>query len=295
MDPFSAEGELLNIHSAFHSGQYQNVIDFDTAALSPENQLPAQVLRLRAQIALGQYEESLAEPSIEEDSPDLSAVRALALQSTGKTDAALQLAQELAENYPENNTVQVLAATVLQAQGHSEEALALLSKHQGNLEAVSLIVQIQLQQNRTDLALKEVQAAKRWGQDSLLVNVAESWVGLRVGGEKYQSAFYVYEELASAPGTSAPLSIVGQAVSEIHLGRLPEADAALTSALEQYPTDVELIANSIVLNVLAGKQTEDLESRLQQVQPTHPLLTDIQEKSEFFDTAAAKFSAKVSS
>ncbi|KAJ5188328.1 Tetratricopeptide-like helical [Penicillium cf. griseofulvum] len=295
MDPFSAEGELLNIHSAFHSGQYQNVIDFETSALSPENQLPAQVLRLRAQIALGQYEESLAEPSIEEDSPDLSAVRALALQSAGKTDAALQLAQELAENYPENNTVQVLAATVLQAQGHSEEALALLSKHQGNLEAVSLIVQIQLQQNRTDLALKEVQSAKRWAQDSLLVNVAESWVGLRVGGEKYQSAFYVYEELASAPGTSAPLSIVGQAISEIHLGRLPEAEAALTSALENYPTDVELIANSIVLNVLAGKQTEDLESRLQQVQPAHPLLTDIQEKSEFFDTAAAKFSAKVSS
>jgi hypothetical protein len=80
------------------------------------------------------------------------------------------------------------------------------------------------------------------------------------GGEKYQSAFYVYEELASAPSTSAPLSIVGQAVAEIHLGRLPEAEAALTAALEKYPTDVELIANTIVLNVLAGKQTEDLES-----------------------------------
>lgn len=78
---------------------------------------------------------------------------------------------------------------------------------------------------------------------------------------------------------------------------------------------MELIANSIVLNVLAGKQTEELESyvtssleiyyqlltfllclsRLQQVQPAHALLADIQEKSEFFDTAAAKFSAKVSS
>ena len=115
------------------------MIDFETAALSPENQLPAQVLRLRAQIALGQFDESLAEPSIEEDSPDLSAVRALALQSSGNTDAALQL-----------------------------------------YFSVSLIVQIHLQQNRTDLALKEVQAAKRWGQDSLLVNVAESWVGLRV-------------------------------------------------------------------------------------------------------------------
>lgn len=80
------------------------------------------------------------------------------------------------------------------------------------------------------------------------------------GGESYQSAFYVFEELASAPGTSAPLSIVGQAIAEIHLGRIPEAEAALTAALEKYPTDVELIANSVVLNVLAGKQNEDLES-----------------------------------
>ncbi|KAJ5771342.1 uncharacterized protein N7511_003393 [Penicillium nucicola] len=295
MDPFSAEGELLNIHSAFHSGQYQNVVEFDTTALSPENQLPAQVLKLRAQIALGETDAALAEPAIEEDTPDLSAVKALALQSAGKTDAALQLAQELAENYPDNNTVQVLAGTVLQAQGLGEEALALLAKHQGNLEAVSLIVQIHLQQNRTDLALKEVQAAKRWAQDSLLVNVAESWVGLRVGGEKYQSAFYVYEELASAPSTSAPLSIVGQAVAEIHLGRLPEAEAALSAALEKYPTDVELIANSIVLNVLAGKPSEELESQLQQIEPSHSLLTDIQEKSELFDAAAAKYSAKVSS
>ncbi|KAJ5578310.1 uncharacterized protein N7459_007274 [Penicillium hispanicum] len=295
MDPFSAEGELLNIHNAFHSGQYQSVIDFNAAALSPENQLPARVLKLRSQIALSQGSEVLAAVSTEEDTPDLAAVKALAQQTTGDADAALQLAQDLAENYPDNGTVQVLGATVLQAQGRSEEALALLSKHQGNLEAVALIVQIHLQQNRTDLALKEVQAAKRWAQDSLLVNLAESWAGMRVGGEKYQSAFYVYEELASAPSTSAPLSIVGQAVAELHLGRLPEAEAALTAALEKYPTDAELIANSIVLNVLAGKPSADLESRLQQVQSSHSLLADIEEKSAFFDTAAAKYSPKVSS
>ena len=41
------------------------------------------------------------------------------------------------------------------------------------------MVQIHLQQNRTDLALKEVSTARRWAQDSLLVNLAEAWVGLR--------------------------------------------------------------------------------------------------------------------
>lgn len=43
-----------------------------------------------------------------------------------------------------------------------------------------MIVQIHLQQNRNDLALKEVSAARRWAQDSLLVNLAEAWLGLRL-------------------------------------------------------------------------------------------------------------------
>lgn len=50
------------------------------------------------------------------------------------------------------------------------------------MDAVALIVQIHLQQNRNDLAIKEVAAARRWAQDSLLVNLAESWVGLRLVG-----------------------------------------------------------------------------------------------------------------
>lgn len=41
-------------------------------------------------------------------------------------------------------------------------------------------MQIHLQQNRNDLAVKEVTAARRWAQDSILVNLAESWVGLRL-------------------------------------------------------------------------------------------------------------------
>lgn len=48
------------------------------------------------------------------------------------------------------------------------------------LSSVALLTQIHLIQNQTDLALKEVQAAKQWAQDSLLINLAEAWVGLRV-------------------------------------------------------------------------------------------------------------------
>ena len=77
----------------------------------------------------------LAEVAGEENVPDLAAVKALAQQVSGDVLASLKAAEMLAARNPDNATVQVLAGTVLQAQGKSEEALALLGRHQGNLEA----------------------------------------------------------------------------------------------------------------------------------------------------------------
>ncbi|KAL2196408.1 coatomer epsilon subunit-domain-containing protein [Corynascus similis CBS 632.67] len=295
MDPYSAEGELINIHNHFHQGQYQEVVDFDVSSLSPENALPARVLQLRARVALGQAEDVLAEVQGEaaEGAPELAAVSALAAQALGKADEAVETIEGLAQSAGDNPTVQVLGGTVLQAAGKSEEALALLGRHQGSLDTVALIVQIYLQQNRNDLAVKEVAAARRWAQDSLLVNLAESWVGLRLGGEKYQQAFYVFEELAQAPATSSVQSLVSQAVAELHLGRIEEAQAALDQALKKEPEYAEAIANLLVLNVIAGKNAEELTNSLQKVNPEHPFLTDLAEKNDLFDKAATKYKAKV--
>lgn len=138
MDPFSAEGELLNIHNHFHQGQYAEVIDFDTSGLSPENKLPARILSLRAQIALGQTDEVLA--SVKgQDEPELIAVGALAELAAGNEARALEIAETLAGEKSDNGTVQVLAGTVLQAAGKSEEALALLGQHQGNRMLCALV------------------------------------------------------------------------------------------------------------------------------------------------------------
>jgi len=292
MDPYSAEGELINIHNHFHQGQFQDVVDFDTSAFSPDNAIPARVLQLRALIALGQVDD-VVEDVKGESAPELQAVGALAEHVAGRTDAAVQTAEKLAASASDNATVQVLAGAVLHAAGKSDEALALLSQHQGNLEAVSLIVQIQLQLNRTDVAVKEVAAARRWAQDSLLVNLAESWVGLRLGGDKYQQAFYVFEELAQAQATSSVRSLVGQAVSELHLGRTEEAQSALEQALQKEPGYADAIANLLVLNVITGKGMDESVKTLEKADPNHPLLVDLAEKSELFDKAATKYRAKV--
>lgn len=163
-----------------------------------------------------------------------------------------------------------------------------------------------------------------------MVNLAESWVGLRVvsvlhvwgstftekiqGGEKYQQAFYVFEELAQAPSTSSVRSLVSQAVCELHLGRTEEAQAALEQALEKDANNADAIANLLVLNVISGNQSDEfaqsvplsdsnLETRiiltctarkLRGIKPNHQFLADLEEKSALFDKAATKYSPKVS-
>jgi coatomer subunit epsilon len=54
--------------------------------------------------------------------------------------------------------------------------------------------------------------------------------------------------------------VIGQAVAELHLGRFPEAEAALSAALQKYPNYAELLANAIVLSVLSGKDASELMS-----------------------------------
>ena len=78
------------------------------------------------------------------------------------------------------------------------------------------------------------------------------------GGEKYQQAFYVFEELAQAPATSSAQTLISQAVAELHLGRLEEAQAALDQAVKKGPEyAADAIANQLVLNVISGKGSEE--------------------------------------
>lgn len=127
--------ELLNIYNAFHQGQYETVIDFDTSSFSSDNKIPARVLQLRAEIARGQGKDVLAKIKKEGHAPDFAAVKAFAQFITGSTTDAVSAMETLAEGQPENATVQLLGGVVLQAEGKTDEALSLLSKHQGSLEA----------------------------------------------------------------------------------------------------------------------------------------------------------------
>lgn len=164
-----------------------------------------------------------------------------------------------------------------------------------------LTTQIHLSRHSLPLASSTITTAKRWAQDSLLFNLAEAYLNLALGSsEKYQSAFYVFEELASAPSTSSVKTLTSQAIAELHLGRVPEAEAALTEALERASRatakeeEADVLANLAVLKTVAGKMGE-AEEYLRRVDREHALVRDLEEKSSFFDDAKGKFAAKVAS
>ena len=69
----------------------------------------------------------------------------------------------------------------------------------------------------------------------------------------------MYEELAQSSTTSSARSLVGQAVAELHLGRLDEATTALNGALQKDPACADALANLLVLGVIAGKVDQRAE------------------------------------
>ena len=89
-------------------------------------------------------------------------------------------------------------------------------------------------------------------------------------------------------------SLVGQAISELHLGRLPEAEAALNQALEIDPNSPDVLSNLIVLNTLVGKDAETYKQQLASTKSEHQLLQDIATKREEFAKASEKYTPKFS-
>jgi coatomer protein complex subunit epsilon len=280
---------LFTIQQAFYNGDYNQVVNLDISGLKESNKLKASVLVARAKIYLGKAKQVSAELS---GNKELEIVREYADYKQGRKNALANI-EKIIEKQSTNEIVQFIGGLALVAEGRHAEALTLLRNNEGSLECISLIVQIYLAQNRVDLAIKQVQEAKTIAQDNIVFNLSEAWVNLRKGGqENYQSAYYIFDELSSG-AVATVKSLVGQAVAELQLGRVPEAEQSLARAAELEPENPDVLCNSIVAATLSGKDIVDLESKLEHVQKDHPSLIDLEEKSKLFDKVVAKYSEAV--
>ena len=132
--------ELAPIHNAFHQGQYAHVISLATSlssSLSPSNTIPVSILKFRAQVALGEHDAVLSSQEVRSSSSvDYETVKVLAQYAkTGGDVKAGDAAMSLVQREGDNASVQVCCGTVLAGVGRYQEAVELLGRHQGSLDA----------------------------------------------------------------------------------------------------------------------------------------------------------------
>ncbi|KAF9934030.1 hypothetical protein BGZ65_003936 [Modicella reniformis] len=303
---------LFAARNLFYSGNYTQVIADTTSsrAQASANRVTAHQLDLflyRALIATKNYTR-VAQDITESHALGLQALKAQAVyldavqsaDATGRDAALAHLREMLQVHSPEDPQpeataleVKVVVGQVLASEGLVEEALTVLLPHNNHLESVAVVVQVYLQMNRLDLAKKEVEACKSWAEDAMLAQLMEAWVGLRTGGgDRYQNAYYIYEEIATSSTSPTVKSLVGEAVCNIQMGQYPEAEGILQEALTKDPTNTDAIVNQIVLSILLSKPTEEINALVQQLQsvaPNHAYLQDLDLKSSLFDRAAQRY------
>jgi tetratricopeptide (TPR) repeat protein len=149
MDDFDNDGsyailckltvDLYQIKSYFYQGDYDNVVNVPEDSVTRSD--VAQLYKYRARIELGDAAK-VASEMLEAGSTGggFEAVRAYAQYRSGEKEKAVEDILELIEADADDNTVQVVGATVLYSEGRVEEALDLLSKHENNLEAYILYI-----------------------------------------------------------------------------------------------------------------------------------------------------------
>ncbi|KAF9549321.1 hypothetical protein EC957_004235 [Mortierella hygrophila] len=306
------ENTLFAIRNLFYSGNYTQVISETTSSRTraSANQPTTHQLDLflfRSLIATKNYTR-VAQEITESHGLGLQALKAQAVyldavqsaDAAGRDAALAHLRDLLLVHSPDDRQpeitaleVKVVVGQVLATEGLVEEALTVLLPHNNHLESVAVVVQIYLQMNRLDLARKEVEACKSWAEDAMLAQLMEAWVGLRTGGgDKYQNAYYIYEEIATSSTSPTVKSLIGEAVCNIQMGRFPEAEGILQEALSREPSNTDAIVNQIVLSTLLSKPAEEISALVQQLQsvaPNHSYLQDLDLKSSLFDRAAQRF------
>ncbi|KAL9551953.1 hypothetical protein MBANPS3_004003 [Mucor bainieri] len=235
------ESVLFGLRNLFTVGNYQTVINevsSNNGLFSTEAKLEAQTLLYRSYVAQGKYNLVINDIG-SNDEASLKAIKLLAeyladkqKNNTANAEEYVVKANTLLEEGANriNAVVQVTLATILVQAGRFEDALRTLHSRQKKLECSALAVQIYLQLDRLDLARNEVATVKTWAEDALLLQMMEAWVDLRVGGEKYQEAFYIYEEFAQSNTAQTVKVLNGQAAANLALGRYPEAESLLLEA-----------------------------------------------------------------
>ena len=107
-----------------------------------------------------------------------------------------------------NDVFLIMAASIYYLEMQYDQTLRVLNQSD-SLEGHALRVQTLLAMSRLDLAKKEVKAMQEKDDDATLTQLTLAWFNMGVGGEKYQDAYYIFQEMADKT-TATPLLLNGQ-------------------------------------------------------------------------------------
>lgn len=181
----------------------------------------------------------------------------------------------------EKGFVRVLAGTAFARAGEIEEALETLggTGTRENLEAyvvqymhhflrklkfcsVAVIVQIYLSINRPDLARKELDKAKHWAEDDVLLQLIESSINLVTGKDSYSDSNSFYTEQLANPSLTSPRLLTARGVTRLLKGEVAAAKSDFEEAVEQQDNvaDAETLAGMVVAAGLSSSKNSDSEA-----------------------------------
>jgi coatomer protein complex subunit epsilon len=295
MAPAENVDELFDVRNAYFTGNYQTCINEaqKLKVSEPALALEKDVLMYRSYLALRKYRVVLDD--IKQSSPELlHPLRQLAqfLSSPAQRDSIVaDIDTKMSGSFDPGNYVLLLVAGTIYLHASQPESALKVLHASDHLECIALRIQALLSMSRADLARKELKNMTDKDEDATITQLAQAWTNLALGGEKIQEAYYIYQDMIDKQGSTAVL-LNGQAVSFIAQGKYPEAEAALSEALEKDPNNPETLVNLIVLSQLTGKQPEVSNrylSQLKDMDSNHPYVVSLNQKEMDFDRMCKQY------
>ncbi|XP_064608644.1 coatomer subunit epsilon-like [Liolophura sinensis] len=292
--------ELFEIRTALYIGNYQHCINEAQKLKSnnPDVRAEKDVIMYRAYVAQKKYGVVLDEITSNHP-PELQAVKMLAdyLSNESKRPSLVKEVDSKMTGSVDisDKTLLLMAGTIYYHENNFDAALRALHQSE-SLECAALMVQILLKMDRVDLAKKELKRMQDTDDDSILTQLAQAWFNLAVGGDKYQDAYYIFQEQADKH-SSTPLLLNGQAACYMAQGKFEDAEGVLQEAMDKDSNNAETLVNMVVLSQHLGKPPEVSNRYISQLKDSHrghPFVKDYLQKETEFDRIAKNYSPSVS-
>ena len=117
--------------------------------------------------------------------------------------------------------------------------------------SVAITVQVYLLISRPDLARKELETAKRWAEDDLLLQHIEATISLVTGSDGYNDCNSFYTEQLANPSLTSPHLLTARGVTRLLRGEI----AAAKSDFEEVGSkDAETLSGLLIATELGPRR-----------------------------------------